>query len=392
MSPRIMVTGIPSYLSTTISGVEGLQVNHHETMKDWRRKKAFVDAMRGVSNTGNFLIGEGALRALPQSATYLPFWHLHNMRDSKEFYQDVKAKFDVCVFTAANLIRSGLNAAHEAAILERLDLPVVVLGIGIQNRDDLTKPLQEGTQRFLNILRDRNAFVLTRGHETADYLQSIGIKNARPNGCPSMYYAPDNVMRSWERMRGLKLSKQSQFVFSGYLGGENEFESIRDMNLMADTEARYVLQDEIVSYNMGVEGGDDDVAFDDCTGEILAGLSFPHKEKIRPKLRAYAFYNTDQWRGWVSHADFSIQRRFHGAMASMQANVPSLMITLDDRMREMVKYLEFPYIERTEWHKHDDKIGFLNSQIESFDIDTIIGRYAQKDAQFRTNLHDAGLV
>ncbi len=72
----------------------------------------------------------------------------------------------------ANLIRSDLSADMEAYILERVELPIVILGIGIQRCSDLESPLPEGTQRFIRILAERDAFVFTRGEETATYLKS----------------------------------------------------------------------------------------------------------------------------------------------------------------------------------------------------------------------------
>ena len=127
MPPRIMVTGIPSSLSKTIARASGTNVYYRESFPDWRKKADFLRHMRGISNTGNFLIGEGAMDALGE-ASHMPFWHLAGRHlDDPQFFRDLKARFDVCVFTAANLIRRDLSAETEAQVLERIDLPLARL-------------------------------------------------------------------------------------------------------------------------------------------------------------------------------------------------------------------------------------------------------------------------
>jgi hypothetical protein len=397
MYPRIMVTGIPCYLSNTIARAEGTHVHYRERFSEWDKKADFLRTMRNISNTGNFLIGEGAMQALPAHSTvHIPFWHVMGKNlDNPDFIRDLKTRFDVCVLTAANLIRSDLSAEVEARVLERIDLPIVVLGIGIQRTADLEHRLPPGTENFLRLLRERNAFVMTRGHETAEYLKRIGISQAIPSGCPSMYHMRDHVVEAWRKLPTFVPSRRSRYIFSGYLGNEDEWGVIRDINKMTDSDipCSYVLQDEPVTYGMQIGGADDEIVYNNVNGLLTGDVRFPHRELIRSRLNIHNFFDTTQWRTWTAGAgDFSLQRRFHGHIVALQAEVPSIAIALDDRMREMLNYVGFPFIEGEAWHPQQDKLGFLDDFIHSVPVDAVIDRYLEREATFRTTLRDAGLA
>lgn len=90
------------------------------------------------------------MTALLPSAKHVPFWHLYNCVNNGTGMEEINKEFDICVFTCANLLRKGLSADAEALVLSKLNMPVVMLGIGIQNRPDIEADdgLPEGTKSF----------------------------------------------------------------------------------------------------------------------------------------------------------------------------------------------------------------------------------------------------
>src|SRR5688500_6508616 len=78
MSPRILFTGIPSHYTRLIERANGSTVFYSEKQPRPEAKDNFLTELRNISNTGNYLIAEGALAALPPTATHIPFWHLYN--------------------------------------------------------------------------------------------------------------------------------------------------------------------------------------------------------------------------------------------------------------------------------------------------------------------------
>lgn len=394
MQQRIMVTGIPNYQSTMINRVEGIDVQYLSTYQDLSSKAAFFKGVRAISNTGNYLIGEGALMAmLPHATTMMPFWRLQNSLDDPELYRSINKSFDICVFTAANLFRSDFAADIEARVLERIEVPIVILGAGIQRVADLDTALPPGTQRLIALLAERDALVLTRGDATASFLKSNGVRRAVASGCPSMFYLPNNIRRAWRKALTFRATENSNIVFSGYLGHESHFNTPRDINALVPPgrACSYVLQDEMLHWNLSIDGADGDPVWNPADGRIDASTTFLHQEKIRADLSLHCFFDPVQWRAWLSRSDFALQRRFHGSIAALQAGTPSLMIAIDDRMKEMLGFIGFPFIEPNEWIEQLDKRGYLNARLEAIDLAAVLGRYDEREAAFRVLLRDAGL-
>ena len=57
MRPRILVTGIPGHYTRLANGAHGLSVSYAERQKQPETKDDFLQEMRNISNTGNYLIG-----------------------------------------------------------------------------------------------------------------------------------------------------------------------------------------------------------------------------------------------------------------------------------------------------------------------------------------------
>ena len=73
MSPRILVTGIPGHLTRFVQKAEDTRVFYSEKQPQPEGKEDFLRELKNITNTGNYLIGEGALRALSPTATQNSF-------------------------------------------------------------------------------------------------------------------------------------------------------------------------------------------------------------------------------------------------------------------------------------------------------------------------------
>ena len=245
---RILLTGIPSYLQRTIGHVSGTTVVHRPYFEQTSTKKDLISQVRRIANTGNYLIGEGAAESLRgHDVTYLPFWHLANNRESADLYERVNREFDMCVFACANLLRPGYSADLEAEVFAKLTMPVVVMGIGIQRKEGLKELLPAGTLQFLEVLKKKESFFLTRGYFTAEFLREQGMKFVKPTGCPSLYFAPNEMKRSLAALANPELSEAQKIVFGGYLGSVADTIVDAHALLKPDSVASYVVQDEVVA-------------------------------------------------------------------------------------------------------------------------------------------------
>jgi hypothetical protein len=390
MPPRILVTGIPGHYTRLANGAQGLSVSYSERQKQPETKEEFLQELRNISNTGNYLIGEGALRALAPHAKQVPFWHLYNCSQNGQGLEEFNANFDICVFTCANLLRKGLSADAEADVLGRLKMPIVMLGIGLQNRKDLENALPEGTKRLLNILKEREHYFLTRGYETAAFLKDQGYSFVQPTGCPSVYFMPHNMRRSLAALPGVQVGK-ARTIFSGYLGANHD--CIVDANALApqDTLPQYVVQDEFLHFDMGVEPNTEGRVYDSASGAMIGKLAYPGAEQVRKPFEVRTFFDTNQWRAWASSMDFNFGRRFHGSIIAMQAAVPSLMVAVDDRMREMLGYTGLPAVDAADLEKALHRDEFVADHLASLNASELVDRYSDRERTFRGALREIGI-
>lgn len=56
------------------------------------------------------------------------------------------------------------------------------------------------------------------------------------------------------------------------------------------------------------------------------------------------FTDVCDWVSYMKNFDFCLSARFHGGVASILADVPTIIFPIDSRMRELVEYHRIPYI------------------------------------------------
>jgi len=389
---RIMITGIPSYLMRTVESATGASVKHRPYFEPIRTKRDVIDQVTKIANTGNYLIGEGAANSVRgHDVTYVPFWHLVNSLNSPDTYAELNNSFDLCLFASANMLRPGYSATVESFVFEKLNMPIVMMGIGIQKKENLKNELPEGTRRLLEVLKKKESFFLTRGHFTAEFLRDAGMKYVRPTGCPSLYYAPDQMKISLNRLADPGLADAQKIAFGGYLGSVADTIVDAHALLHKDSVANYVIQDEVVVYNMNMIGDDHTHVYDYATGCITTPIEYKHVEEWQRKRAYYAFFDTHQWRCWISGQDFSFSRRFHGSIIGMQSGIPALMITVDDRMSEMLEFVGFPHIRAAVWNRSSEKKAYLQDFLSKINVSSAIRRYSECEASFNKALKDIGI-
>ena len=391
MPPKILLTGIPGHFTRLIERADGRGVVYTENQPRPESKEAFLKELRNISNTGNYLIGEGALQALSPNATHIPFWHLWNGCRNGRGLDEINAHFDICVFTCANLLRKSLSTDAEALVLANIEMPIVMLGIGIQSRDDPISSLPEGTRNLMNVLKQKQHYFLTRGEAAAGFLRDEGFSSVRPVGCPSVYLMPGNVRTALAGLRDVQVG-EGRTVFSGYLGGN--LDAIADINALTspDATAFYVMQDEPLIFDMQLEPNDDGRIYDCASGELIGNYTFKGADSLERPLKVHAFFDTNQWRAWASTMNFSFGSRFHGNIITLQASVPSLMVAVDDRMREMLEFVGLPYIDKADLNGASNRAEIVTGYLANLDTAAVIDQYDERERGFRLALQEVGIA
>lgn len=388
---RALVTGIKPYVARLDRLLPDGKAARFEAFAQIRTKREVMNASHFNGNTANYLVGEGAVEAVGREAgTFVDFDLLMERTADPAYLAAIKPEFDCVVFVAADLLGGDYDAAAEAQLLSRLDLPTVVLGIGSRRARDLRRKMPAGTLRFLEVLRSREHHVFTRGSVTADYLRARGLQQVWPTGCPSMFLRPDNIAAAVADLRRIDWRSGLRIAFCGHLGRGGA--ALRDIKLFGNRlgNCSYVMQDEHLSCSLEFDAADDDPIYNDLSGEVSRVRPFRGSKSIKD-VRLRLFFNTHQWRTTMAMHDVSLGRRFHGVAAALQAGTPGLMIAVDDPMREMILQLGLPHVDMDAWNASNDKLTLLESTVAGFDVDQWRDRYFDAAARFRTRMAALGL-
>jgi hypothetical protein len=180
-------------------------------------------------------------------------------------------------------------------------------------------------------------------------------------------------------------------VFSGYLGATEE--AVRDVNMLSkpESESFYVVQDEFLHFDMKVEPNEDGRVFDSTSGQMIGDMKYKAQDQLQRKLKLHTFFDTNQWRAWTSSMDFSIGRRFHGNIIALQSGVPGLMVAVDDRMREMLRFTGLPAIEASALEAANDRAEFVADHLADLDVPQVVETYNERESNFRATLREIGL-
>lgn len=389
---RILLTGIPS---DTLQNMEVVEAPHFlpQCIKPLAGEKAdVVMKAQRISNTGNYLIGEGALHALRENqVTYVEPWKIPGLLKDPNFVSYINEEFDYVAISTANMIRSDYKPAIELSLLKAIDLPVFLIGVGIQRRGDLEQNIPAETLEFISEIAKRDHTVFTRGAESESFLRSQGLRNVIATGCPSLYLAPSNIKESLRNLKNLDLESCQNISLNGYLG--KDLSVIADVNRLAtnrNERFHYVCQDEFLHY--GLEIDPSGTCFDAIKHELVGKLEYQGKDFLKRPMSIHIFHSTSNWRTWSNAMDISLGYRFHGNLIAMQTSTPAVIISVDDRMREMLKVSGLPHIEMQEWYANEDRRGLITKFTERFSVDESLDSYGKAYEKFATAMKGAGIL
>lgn len=146
------------------------------------------------SNIGNILFQNSITRWILTEEN-----EITRIDTSKKFSQaqidEFNANYDMLVLPLANALRSDFKGQLQniTDLVNRLDMPCVVVGMGIQRELDDTRwnyDFDEVTKDFFKAVLNKSEIVGIRGEITAKYLENLGLvpeKDFTVIGCPSLY-------------------------------------------------------------------------------------------------------------------------------------------------------------------------------------------------------------
>ncbi|MFV2102231.1 polysaccharide pyruvyl transferase family protein [Micromonospora sp. LOL_024] len=254
----------------------------------------------------------------------------------------INEQFDMFVVPLANAFRLRFldNLERLTWVIERLRIPVVVIGVGVAGgTGSLDNPfppptdeLRAAVGRFVRAVLEKSATIGVRGEFSRAYLAELGFGDDVVDvvGCPSLFRdGPDLQVAK----RVAELTPESRFTvnISPYV------------RLMDEVGTRHAKRYPNMVY---VPQGDEVL-------ELLLWGTHPHN--VRPGLphhtghqlyredRIRFFVDTWTWMRYLAERDFSFGTRIHGNIVALAAGTPAYVLAHDSRTLELAQYHDIPH-------------------------------------------------
>ena len=264
---------------------------------------------------------------------------------------EVREKVDLIVFPMANNINPSFNMGPTARFIENASLPIIVVGLGAQAKlgETFSKDLPEGSKRFLSLISEYATEVGVRGNFTANVLEQFGVKNSTVIGCPSNFINPARNLGKKLQDRFDEIYKEgvSKVGIYSQLGGKNFEEpnldsekKLYELVYRENTSYIHNFPKELIDYSRG--GYETKNRWKKKLNEYLdPDLDFSEFDK-KFRRSSHAFATIESWLEYSRGIDFSLGKRVHGCLNTIQSGTPSALIVHDERTKELANIIGLP--------------------------------------------------
>jgi hypothetical protein len=149
-----------------------------------------------ADNAGNLIFSMAAQRILETASTRVT---VDRFAIEPGDADRINERYDAYVIPLANAFRPSYEPIlHRlTALIRRLRIPVVVLGVGAQGdvryRTERLRPIEPAVRAFVGAVLDRSPSIGVRGELTLDYLTGLGFRDVEVIGCPSLFLHGDDL-------------------------------------------------------------------------------------------------------------------------------------------------------------------------------------------------------
>lgn len=325
------------------------------------------------NNSGNLIYAHAVQRALSVSNARIS---VDLGRIDVEDAPRINDEFDVYVIPLANAFRASfhdhLNRYSE--LIERLKIPVVVVGVGVQLHGDPTGEnpgrldrILPSVHRFVRAVLERSASIGVRGEVSYRFLRDIGYGDSDVTviGCPSLYqFGPTlNIKKGPALTDSSRLSLNvSPYVRA--MGPITTSHANRYPNLRYIAQGLATLQTLLYCENP--------------PDEARRAPDIPYRvtDQLLADGRTRFFIDPTTWIDYLRDKEFSFGSRIHGNIAALLAGTPAVVLGHDSRTVELAEYHEIPYqlasqvdptVDASELFEWADYTPFMQNQQGRFD-------------------------
>jgi len=308
-----------------------------------------------ADNSGNLIFSVAAQRILATATTEVTVDGF--VIDPGEADR-INERYDAYVIPLANAFRPSYEPTlHRlTALIRRLRIPVVILGVGAQAdigyRTDRLRPIEPAVRAFVGAVLDRAPSIGVRGELTQSYLEGLGFRDVEVIGCPSLFIdGPD--LRVDKPGPALAPDARVAINVSPYVTAMGP---IVRHHVERYPNLRYIPQD-IDTLELLLWGG----VNEDVPASEPRPIHPAHPLFVDDQARF--FVDPWPWLTYLRTVDFSFGTRIHGNIAALMAGTPAVVLAHDSRTLELARYFAIPH----------RRIGDVPGDIDAADL------YAEAD-------------
>jgi Polysaccharide pyruvyl transferase len=287
------------------------------------------------NNSGNLVFIEAAHRLLATHDTTLT---PDRFRAHELGADHINERYDAYVVPLANAFRVSFedNLIALTRLIERLTIPVIVLGVGAQAtvgyQAEKLDRIEGSVRAFVKAVLARSPSIGVRGEFTQSYLQGLGFRDVEVIGCPSMFLHGERLSVE-KRVPALDRESAIALNVSPYV---KAMAPIVESHVARYPNLRYIAQD-IETLGLMLHGEPPEQA------AIIDGNPTHLSHPLFAQGRASMFVDPWPWFRDLATVDFAFGTRIHGNIAALLAGTPSVVFAHDSRTLELARYFEIPH-------------------------------------------------
>ncbi len=319
------------------------EVYEHDCVR-WYPKSSFAIAPDHYHNIGDAFVYDSSLKLLNYSR--LDGINIRNASDAD--IERYNTQFDYAFLRGSNYLHGDMDWENAPAILARLRIPIIAFGIGAQAPSKGPLVLSDATKRVLALISERSVSLGVRGAYTADVLWSLGIRNARIVGCPTIFRNNDPLLRiDLPALDGIRdvaftLRREVDAMYAQDLSRYLDLQRDTILDLADRFSLDVLAQGEVEEKN---------ILWGDAGQRARATAKLRAANWLRgeddPMERLYAanlFYadSVAEFEAKLRQKQLGLGYRLHGNLLGLANRVPSVYFTYDSRTAEFAETLQIP--------------------------------------------------
>ncbi len=290
-------------------------------------------------NLGNLVFSRAVLRTVMTEDTQVDTIRTATDWWKEEDIERFNREYDCFLIPLANAFRPNFQREllNLTALIERLTIPCVIVGIGIthggKNHD-----FDDNVKLLMHAALDKSASVGIRGDSTALYLERLGFtreKDFTVIGCPSMYMFGGRLPYFEKK----DLNADSAISVNCKIALSKRAHRFMGRNIGMLKNYSYVPQvlDELYIMYLGRPYH--------LREEVDIPPYYPDSfaNPIYTGGHGVGFLNADSWIDWMKTQEFAFGTRIHGNIVALLAGIPCYVLGVDERIRELSRYHAIPF-------------------------------------------------